>query len=40
MTDALGAIAVGIMIVLGSMLVGGILYIVIRDSVKHNIHRS
>jgi hypothetical protein len=40
MTDALGAITVAIVIVLVSMLVGGILYIVIRDTLKRSIHRD
>ena len=40
MTDVLGAITVAIVIVLGSMLAGGILYILIRDSVKRDIRRD
>ena len=40
MTDALGAITVAVVIVLASMLVGGILYIVIRDTLKRNIRRD
>jgi hypothetical protein len=35
--DALGAITVAVVIVLASMLTGGILYIVIRDALKRNI---
>ena len=34
MTDALGAITVAVVIVLASMMVGGILYVVIRDTLK------
>ena len=40
MTDVLGAIAVAVMIILASMLVGSILYIVIRDTLKRNIRRE
>jgi hypothetical protein len=40
MTDALGAITVAVVIVLASMLVGSILYVVIRDTLKRNIHRD
>jgi hypothetical protein len=39
MTDTLGAIIVAIVIVLASMLAGGILYVVIWDSVKRNIQK-
>jgi hypothetical protein len=35
--DALGAITIAVVIVLASMLTGGILYIVIRDALKRNI---
>jgi hypothetical protein len=40
MTDALGANTVAVVIVLGSMMVGGILYVVIRDTLKRNIRRD
>lgn len=37
MTDVLGAITVAVVIVLASMLVGGILYVVIRDTLRRKI---
>ena len=37
MTNPLGAILVAAVIILASMLVGGILYVVIRDTFKRNI---
>jgi hypothetical protein len=40
MTDALGAIIVAIVIILVPMLAGGILYIVIRDTVTRNLRRD
>jgi len=39
MNDALGAIIVAIVIILASMLAGGILYVVIMDTVKRNIQK-
>jgi hypothetical protein len=39
MVDSLGAIAAGIVLVLGSMVAGGVIYVVIRDAVKRNIRQ-
>jgi len=40
MSDTLQAILVGVMLVAVSMLIGGILYVVIRDAVKRNLHKD
>jgi hypothetical protein len=40
MSDTLRAILVGVMLVAGSMLIGGILYVVIRDAINRNPHKD
>jgi hypothetical protein len=39
MTDTLGAIASGLVLVLASMLAGGVIYIVIKDAIRRGIDR-
>jgi hypothetical protein len=38
MSEALHAILIPVALVLGSMLIGSILYVVIRDAIKRNLH--
>ena len=40
MDDALQAVLIAVSLIIGSMLLGSILYIVIRDAIKHNLHRD
>ncbi len=40
MTEVIGAIVSGLVLVLVSMFVGGIIYVVVSDSIKRNIHRK
>ena len=40
MINTLGAIISGLMLVLASMFAGGIIYVVLRDAIKRNIHRK
>ena len=40
MAESLGAIACGLILVLASMLAGGVIYVVIRDVIKRNIRQK
>jgi hypothetical protein len=40
MNDALQAILIAVLLVIGSMLLGSILYIVTRDAIKRNLHKD
>ena len=40
MTDVLRAILIAFALITGSMLIGSILYMVIRDAVKRNLNRD
>lgn len=40
MSDTLQAILIGVMLVAGSMLIGGILYVVIRDAINRNLRKE
>lgn len=40
MSDTLRAILIGVMLVVGSMLIGGILYVVIRDAINRNLRKE
>jgi hypothetical protein len=40
MSDTLRAILIGVMLVAGSMLIGGILYVVIRDAINRNLRKE
>ena len=40
MSDALQAILIVVALVFGSMLIGSILYVVIRDAIKRNPHKD
>lgn len=40
MSEALRAILIAVTLVLGSMLIGSILYVVIRDTIKRNMNRD
>ena len=40
MSEALHAILIGVALVLSSMLIGSILYVVIREEIKRSLHRD
>lgn len=40
MAEALGAILVAFVLVLGSMIAGGIIYVVIRDAIRRTIQKD
>ncbi len=40
MSDAVGVILVTLVLVMGSMIVGGILYVVVWDVIKRNIRKE
>ena len=40
MSEALHAILIAVTLVLSSMLIGSILYVVIRDAIKRNHHKD
>jgi len=40
MNEEIGAVLVGIVLVIGSMLLGVVLYVVVRDTFKRNIHEK
>jgi hypothetical protein len=40
MSEAMQAILVAMALVLGSMLIGSVLYIVIRDAIKRSLHKD
>ncbi len=40
MSEALHAILIAVTLVLSSMLIGSILYVVIRDAIKRNLHKD
>lgn len=40
MNDALHAVLIAVALIIGPMLVGSILYIVIRDAIKRNLHKD
>ena len=40
MNDALQAILIAVLLIIGSMLLGSILYIVIRDAIKRNLRKD
>lgn len=40
MNEALQAILIAVLLIIGSMLLGSILYIVIRDAIKRNLRKD
>ncbi len=40
MTEILDAIVAGFLLVMLSMIAGGIIYVVVKDLIKRNIHRK
>ena len=40
MNDALHAVLIAVVLIIGPMLLGSILYIVIRDAIKRNLHKD
>jgi hypothetical protein len=40
MNDALHAVLIAVTLILGPLLLGSILYIVIRDAIKRNLHKD